>query len=113
MTDNKMAISVCLYTTNKYLDSIIAGNRSDLDVHLVLAMCASYRQNFDLIIGKSENEHQTLSHQVFKYILDQVEKTKKIPIMGGLEDKLIVMMAKAFKTELSKVNANGEYNLSF
>lgn len=114
MADNKlMAISVSLYMTNKYLDSIIQGNKTELDVHLVLAMCASYRQNFEDILGKSENEHQNLSNQVFKFILNQVEKDKKLPMMGGLENQLVVMMAKAFKVELAKVNAKGEYNLNF
>lgn len=113
MTDNKLALSVSLYITNKYLDSVIGGSRTDLDLHLVLAMCASYKQNFDNILGKSENEHQKLSNNLFKYILNQVEKSKKIPNMDGLENELIVMMAKAFKAELTKANLNGEYNLNF
>ncbi len=113
MSDSKLTLSVCHYICGKYIDSVIEGHRSDLDLHLILAMCASYRQNFDLILGNAQNEHQDLSNQVFKYILEQVEKDKKIPILGGLEDKLIQLMAKAFKRELEKLNVNNDYSLHF
>lgn len=114
MSNEQLPMSVMLYITNKYLDGIIGGSRNgELDIHLILAMCCAYRQNFDVIIGKSENEHQALSNQVFKFILDQVETTKKLPAMGGIENQLVVLMAKAFRRELEKINVNNKYSLKF
>lgn len=113
MADDKLPISVSLYITGKYLDSVIQGSSSDLDLHLVLAMACSYNNNFDKIFKNTGDEHQSLSNQMLKWILEQTLTNKKLPAMGGLENKLIVLMAKAFKTELSKVNNSGEYNLKF
>lgn len=111
MTDDNLVIAISLKLSNDILDSILKGNRSDLDVQFLITMAKSYKIYLNEILGKPKNDHERMTNSIFSIILENIEKERKLPVQFGerIVNELIDLLAKHFKVKVVETMNKPEY----